>query len=121
RTFEYNGLTIVGGGASDYLDTSAGMHYNGKTSVTDGVANRYIAYMPKTDGTMKITAKRAYSKGALYVSESIDISNGTAIENLSDNGSWADGEVVMNAYTTYYFYCNGSGVEIKNMEFTPQK
>ena len=120
RTFEYNGLTIVGGGSSDYLDTSVGMHYNGVTSVTDGKANRYISYMPKKDGTLKITAKRAYNKGSLYVSESISTSNGRAINNLSNNTSWQTGEIYLSAYTTYYFYCFGSGVEIKSMEFIPQ-
>lgn len=120
KTFEYNGITIVGGGASDYLNTSVGMHYNGATAVTDGKANRYIAYMPKTDGVLKITAKRAYNKGSLYVSESISTSNGRAIENLSNNTSWQTGEVYVSAYTTYYFYCFGSGVEIKSMEFVPQ-
>lgn len=119
KTFEYNGITIIGGGSSDYLDNSVGMHYNGATSVTDGKANRYISYMPKKDGTLKITAKRAYNKGSLYVSESINTNNGRAISNLSNNTSWQTGEISLSAYTTYYFYCFGSGVEIKSMEFIP--
>lgn len=119
KTFEYNGITIVGGGSSDYLDNSVGMHYNGATSVSDGKANRYISYMPKKDGVLKITAKRAYNRGSLYVSESISTNNGRAIDNLSNNTSWQTGEISLSAYTTYYFYCFGSGVEIKSMEFIP--
>ena len=95
------------------------MHYNGATSVSDGKANRYISYMPKKDGVLKITAKRAYNRGSLYVSESISTNNGRAIDNLSNNTSWQTGEISLSAYTTYYFYCFGSGVEIKSMEFIP--
>lgn len=114
----FNGLTIVGGGNElDRIDGSLGIHFNGASAVGDG-ANRYIKFTPPVDGTIEITAKRAFSGAALYYTTSPSLSGGAYIKYLSDNADWAVGETTLKADTTYYFYCSG-GMDIKNMRFYP--
>ncbi len=115
--FNYNGLKIKGNETSDYLDTSVGMHFNGKTSS----ANRYISYIPEIDGIFEITAKCAYSKGSLQITTSDNCSGGYAIENLKDNSEWKSGTAPAIKNTVYYLYNATSGMEIKKIIFTPNE
>ncbi len=117
NTFEYNGLTIQGNGTSDYIDTNVGMHFKGKTAS----ANRYISYTPESDGVLEITARRAYSKGELYVTTNSNCSGGTVVENLKDNIEWQSGVISVSKDKTYYLYNVTSGMEIQKITFTPSE
>ncbi|MCD8390427.1 MAG: glycoside hydrolase family 78 protein [Firmicutes bacterium] len=114
---EDNPIIICGGGSSDYLDTSVGLHINGKSSS----GARYIAYTAPCDGTLTVSARRAYSNAALYVANNSSFTGGSSIANLSNNSSWADGMIEVTGGTTYYLYCVNSGMEIKSLSFTGEK
>lgn len=113
NTCSYNGMTIRGGGSSDYIDTSVGLHVNGKTTS----ANRYIAYTPTENGTLEITARRSFSNGKLYCTEAASITGGSVVPNLSNNADWKTGAVEVAAGTTYYFYFVDSGMQVQQMQF----
>lgn len=110
-------MIIKGNGTSDYLDTTVGMHFNGKTAS----ANRYISYAAETDGILEITARRAYSKGELHMTINSNCSGGTVIENLKDNNDWGIGKAIVSKNTTYYLYNVNSGMEIQQIIFTPSE
>lgn len=117
----FTGLTIEGGSNDlDRIDGSIGVHFNG-ASATGDEASRYIKFTPPVDGTIEITAKRAFSGASLYYTTSSSLAGGVFIKNLSDNADWATGKTTLNAGTTYYFYCNGGGMDIKDMKFYPDE
>lgn len=115
-TTQYNGLTIKGGsGEGDYIDPSEGIYFRGKS---DG--NRYIVYTPERDGMMSITAMRAFSGAGIGYSTSPGLSGGTVIDALDNKAAWTTGTVELQAGTTYYFYCNKSGMKIKSVQFAAE-
>ncbi len=118
--YEYDGIIIRGSGANDYIDSSNGVYYNGKSSTSNGEGNRYIAFNAESDGILKVTAKRAYSNGSLYVSQSISLSNGKTIPNLTNPSSFTEGEIEVKAGNTYYLYCVKTGMCVKSVEFVPE-
>lgn len=117
NTKEYEGIWIVGGGESDYLDPQEGFYTRGKSGTGAG-ANRYIKYTAPYDGVMEITAKRSYSGASLWVTTSAQLSGGAVVEHLSNNDSFATGSVPMEEGATYYFYCVGSGMTMQSLRFS---
>lgn len=122
KTVVTDDLVIVGGGASDFIDPNAGLHYNGKAAISGGTSNRYFMYMPKTDGTIKLTVLYRNSNSKLYVTESLGNSAGEEVPGISvdTKGNYSEVEISVFAYTPYYFYPKDGGVtRIKKIEFIP--